>query len=95
MSIHYVKELRDRLHLTEPPGYKPLERRHREVLLSQESFDSISDYTRSLPTSPSEGRIYRKNLHWSEPPDNWFVYLVINAPDGNGQLHVPYTPVIV
>lgn len=95
MSIHYVKELRSKLHLTEPPDHKPMERRRREVMLDQQTFDDIADYTQSSPTSPSPGRIYKKNLHWSGPPSNWFVYLVINAPDGNGQLHVPYTAVII
>lgn len=60
-------------------------------------FGDISDYTRSRPTSPSEGRIYRKNLGWApEHPDNWWFYLVLNATDGGGgQLHHPYRVVFL
>lgn len=96
VSIAYVRELRSKIHLTEPPAHNPLVPHRREMLLDQTTFDAISDYTQSMPTAASEGRIWKRNLGWPEDmDDNWFVYLVINAPDGDGQLHVPYTPVIV
>lgn len=96
MSIHYVKDLPGKIHLTEPPGYKPFDRRHREIMLDQKTFDSIGDYTRSMPTGASAGRIWKRNLGWPDDvEDNWFVHLVVDAPDGDGQLHVPYKPVIV
>ncbi len=93
---HYVKDLPGKIHLSEPPTHKPLEPHRREMRLDQRTFDSIGDYTRSMPTGASEGRIWKRNLGWpAHMDDNWFVHLVINAPDGDGQLHVPYTPVIV
>lgn len=95
MSVHYVRDLPGKLHLSEPPLHDPLARRSREVLLDQRTFDAIGDYTRSTPTSPSAGRVYRRNLHWSGPPSNWFVYLVVDDPGGDGQLHVPYSAVVV
>lgn len=46
-----------------------------EFHLTQEIFDNIADYTQSMPTGPSPGRIYKKNLHWSGPPSNWHIYV--------------------
>lgn len=45
------------------------------MIVTPELFRRIGDYTQSQPTSPSPGRIYKKNLHWSGPPTNWWVYL--------------------
>lgn len=95
-GVSYVRELPAKIHLSEPPTHNPLVPHLREMLLDQRTFDAIDDYTRSMPTGASAGRIWKRNLGW--PPDmadNWFVHIVINAPDGDGQLHVPYTPVIV
>lgn len=95
-DVHYLKDLPEKIHLSQPPDYKPLVATHRTCLLSQSTFDRLGDYTRSQPTGPSAGRIYRKNLGWPlDMDDNWFVYIVINASDGDGQLHVPFSAVIV
>src|SRR4051794_27474468 len=46
------------------------------LIVTPELFERIGDYTRSQPTSPSPGRIYRKNLGWHKQfPDNWWAYL--------------------
>lgn len=94
--VHYVKDLPSKIHLSEPPTHKPLSPHRREVMLDQATFDAIGDYTRSMPTGASAGRIWKRNLGWPEDvDDNWFVHIVIDAPDGDGQLHVPYAPVIL
>lgn len=96
MSIHYVKHLRGKIRLSEPPTHKPLDAHYREIKLDQQTFDSIGDYTQSMPTAASAGRIWKRNLGWPKGvEDNWFVHLVIDAPDGDGQLHIPYSVVIV
>lgn len=45
------------------------------VVLREDIFYQLADYTRSFPTAPSPGRIWRRNLHWSGDPSNWFVYI--------------------
>lgn len=96
MSVHYVRDCPQKPHLSEPPAHNPIDPHRREIKLTQETFDALGDYTRSLPTGPSEGRIYKKNFGWpAHVDDNWFVYIVIKATDGCGMMHVPYTPVIV
>lgn len=46
------------------------------LIVTPELFRRIGDYTRSQPTSPSPGRIYKKNLGWHKQfPNNWWVYL--------------------
>lgn len=68
--IHYVKDL--------PPDSFVYD--DQVCLITLEAFDAIADYTRSQPTGASPGRIYKKNLHWSGPPANWFIYVCV--PDG-------------
>ena len=75
----------------------------RLVFMPQKIFDSIGDYTRSCPTSPSAGRIYKKALNWpalygdyrhDEDP-NWWIFLCENDPDEEGYvLHHPFKVVI-
>jgi hypothetical protein len=66
------------------------------ILITPALFWSLSDYTQSLPTGPRAGRVYRKNLSWQhDAPDNWFVYFVEDAPDGDGQLHHPYMACVI
>lgn len=45
------------------------------VVIEREVFERLSDYTRSSPTGASVGRVWKKDLHWSGPPSNWFVYI--------------------
>jgi hypothetical protein len=90
--ISYSKDNRTKIVLTPHPECNPLKHQDRQVLMDKTTVEALDDYTRSMPTGPRAGRVYRKNLGWPEDkPDNWFVYFVINAPDGDGQLHVPYT----
>ena len=50
--------------------------------ITQRQFDSILDYTRSQPTAPSPGRVYKKNLGWlPQHHDNWFMYICRRAWD--------------
>lgn len=50
-------------------------------LITREVFEGLSDYTRSQPTNPAPGRIYKKNLGWpSDMPDNWFAYWCLQDP---------------
>lgn len=106
-TVSWVKELRSKIRLTEPPDYKPerpWSKAKREILLDRATWDAIDTYDTSTPTGPSAGRIYkrrnftvsvvegRQHVEWHE--DDGYVYIVINAPDGDGQLHVPYRAVI-
>ena len=68
----------------------------RFVVITLEVFGEIGDYSRSMPTGPSPGRVYRKNMHWSGPPSNWFIYVCKADPDEEGYtLHHPYKPILV
>lgn len=73
----------------------------RVCVVSQELFDALDDYTRSCPTSPRSGRVYKKNLDWRpETPDNWWIYFVRNGTwevrgeQVRGQLHHPFKLVV-
>lgn len=91
-DVHYLKNLPTKIRLSQPPSYKPTVPTARMCTLDRATFNRLGDYTRSMPTGPSAGRIYRRNMGWpADMPDNWFVYIVINSPDGDGQLHVPYS----
>jgi hypothetical protein len=83
MSIKYQRELDNERYALLPD---------KRILIEKSMFLQISDYTRSQPTSPSPGRIYRKNLGWpNDMPDNWFVYFCERDPaDEAYVLHHPY-----
>lgn len=69
----------------------------RTVVIERATFERIGDYTRSQPTGPSPGRVYRKNLGWApEHPDRWFVYWCQPDPtDPKFTLHYPFEALIV
>lgn len=64
-SVHWARDV--------APGEMLRDDKH--CVITRAALESIADYTQSRPTGPSPGRIYRKNLHWSGPPSNWFVYI--------------------
>lgn len=71
----------------------------RMVQLTEDVWESLATYDTTKPTSPSAGRIYKRRflIHGSympEKPENGYVFVVVNSPDGVGQLHVPYLAVI-
>lgn len=87
--------------LVDGADFDPIESpRGRACVIRRELFEQISDYTRSQPTGPSPGRIYRKALNWPalsrQYPDrfgedpNWFIYVCVRAFDGSGVDHVPF-----
>jgi hypothetical protein len=39
--------------------------------VTQRVFDAIGDYTNSLPTAPSSGRVYKRNQGWSRVRKEW------------------------
>ena len=85
MSVHWLKDL--------PAGSFFADYLHRRIVITPEAFESIGDYTQSMPTHASPGRIYRKNWHWSGPPSNWFVYICWRDPaDEKFTLHFPLRP---
>jgi hypothetical protein len=48
----------------------------RVCVVSQQLFDVLDDYTRSCPTSPRSGRVYKKNLGWRPfSPSGWDAHL--------------------
>jgi hypothetical protein len=85
MHTHYLKEIKDDLVYDD-----------KVCLITTAAFEKLADYTRSQPTSPSPGRVYKKNLHWSGPPDNWFVYVcALDPEDSNYVLHHGRVAVLV
>lgn len=69
------------------------------AVLTERLFARIGDYTRSQPTGPSPGRVYRKNLVWAaDHSDNWWLFLCEAAFDDDprsGVIHYPYRVVLV
>ena len=68
-----------------------------QVLLTQSMFGLLAEYSSTLPTGPSPGRIYRKNTRWFAPTSqisDWRI--VICEPDDKPGwvLHRPRRPVI-
>lgn len=58
------------------------------VLMTHRLFERIGDYTRSQPTGPSVGRVYRKNLDWRpDTPDNWWLFICERDLDPRYILH--------
>lgn len=59
------------------------------------TFERIGNYTQSRPTGTKPGRVYKKNLGWSQDTDdNWFVYLCEADPNEEGYvLHHPHRPI--
>jgi hypothetical protein len=59
------------------------------VVIATEWLQRIDAYECSVPTAPSPGRVYRRT--YTNPAGERITYLfvVVDAPDGNGQLHVP------
>jgi hypothetical protein len=39
--------------------------------VTQRVLDALDDYTNSLPTSPSAGRVYKKNWGWKRASSEW------------------------
>lgn len=62
------------------------------ILIESRTFESIADYTNSMPTSPSAGRVYRKR--W--PKRGWYVYFCETDPsDPKYTLHHPFKAEVV
>lgn len=80
-----------RIRLDEFPKDAFIRRSEKAIILTREIFDQLSDYSRSQPTAPSVGRVYKKNLGWpTDMPDNWYYYECIRDPDDPKYvLHVP------
>lgn len=78
-DIHYVRDCPEGTILFNSTG----------VLVRQSTFDRLGDYTRSMPTGPSPGRIWRRanfftalmpsHEHFGMDP-NWFVYVAQLCP---------------
>ncbi len=87
----YLKEVEDSIELKWDDDAEK-----RYILLDEATFEGIGDYTRSSPTGPSPGRIYKKNFGWApNTPDNWWVYITERDPeDDEYVLHHPYKPVM-
>lgn len=76
-SSHYMKDL--------PPG--TLSYDDQRCLIMRDTFDMLDDYTRSFPTAPSVGRVWKRNFGWSpDMEDNWFIY-VSREPEGDEETH--------
>lgn len=99
MSIHYTKDMRCPVlwdELSIPP-------RDRIVIMSKQEFEQIGDYSRSCPTGPSPGRVYRKALNWpalicndEDEDPNWWVYRCERAEDDPHAVdHHPFKPVFL
>jgi hypothetical protein len=88
-DIDYLKDV--------PAGALLVNKERNEVAVLRSTFDRIGDYTRSQPTAPSPGRIYRKNFGWpSSMDDRWFVYVVEQDPNDDGWVfQYPYEALIL
>lgn len=72
--IHYLKDV--------PSGAMLLDTATHACVVDRHVFEHIGNYTRSQPTSPSPGRIYRKDLNWPDPDaPNWFIYVTELDPE--------------
>jgi hypothetical protein len=61
------------------------------IIITQEAFNRMGDYTRGQPTGPTPGRIYRKNHDWREgTPDQWWVFICEPAPEAGFVDHHPH-----
>lgn len=91
--VHYLSELDDEDYAVLPDA---VDGTHR-ILITEDALRSIGDYTRSQPTGPSPGRVYRKNLGWApEHPDSWWVYVCEADPaDPTYTLHHPHRAEVV
>lgn len=49
------------------------------MVVPQDVFDAIGDYTRSTPTAPSGYRIYKRHTNWYRIDEEpvWFVYITL------------------
>lgn len=83
MSVHYLKELDEEEYAILPD---------KRILITRKAFESIADYTRSQPTTPSPGRIYRKNYGWrTNRSDSWYIHICEADPEFEQYvLHHPY-----
>lgn len=91
-DIHYLKDI--------PKGTYTFDRKTAVVTI--EVFKRLADYTRSCPTGPKPGRIYKKLGNWDEMrkyPDHesfWWVYYCIRDPkDPKYVLHIPRRLLVV
>lgn len=89
--VHYLRELPQSDFLLDDVE-RPVGQRF--MLCTSAVFWSIADYTRSQPTGPSPGRVYRKDLLWPYAhvrvgllgmsggiavAANWFVYVCVRC----------------
>ncbi len=61
----------------------------RTCVMFRSTFDRLSKYESTIPTAPSAGRIYRRPSRDERGPDQDYVRVVYNHPDGD-QIHIPY-----
>lgn len=67
MSSHYVKDF--------PSGSFTLD--EDDLIVTRAMFQRMADYSRSYPTAPSTGRIWKSNRGWpADVPDQWVGHIV-------------------
>lgn len=83
MSIHYLKDV--------PTGSLLLDIEHSVCVIKESVFDHLGEYSTTLPTSPSSGRIYRRNANgWNPGAPRWYVVVTEQDPtDARYVLHHP------
>ncbi len=100
MSDHvdWLKEVRGEI-LWDP---LTVPNKDRCAVMAVETLESIGDYSRSSPTAPSAGRIYRKALTWDLDNtgrlvfSNWWVFRCEADPaDPKGTYHHPFRALVI
>lgn len=92
-DIHYVKDVPKGTLLLDDPSISASER---HCIIDPTSFERLGNYTQSMPTGASPGRIYKKNLGWpKEMDDNWIVYLVTRSEQEGYVDHNPYKALLL
>lgn len=67
------------------------------TVLTRRLLKDLATYDTSLPTGPTPGRIYKRNMTWNRTdlPDEYYVYICVAEPGDTGYiLHVPYKVII-
>ena len=88
----WYKDLRDAYVIHHPNWPQPAPRgEHGLVEMSRVEYLRVDEYDASTPTSPSQGRVYRRLHKMDGVPFSPCLYIVYDDPlDPTGQYHHPY-----
>jgi hypothetical protein len=82
-SIHYLNQFPKR-------AWAIIDSR---MIVDEQMFEQLAEYSCSTPTGPSVGRIYKRNLVWPNTPllqVDWRVFICEEDPRPGWVAHHPY-----